>query len=579
MSTLNPDLARRVRAWVEDDPDQATRTELERRIAAADEGDEAEQAELEGAFAGTLQFGTAGLRGAMGPGPNRMNVAVVSRAAAGIGAYLRDVVGDARVVIGYDARYHSRTFATASAAILTASGHHVILMPHHWPTPVLAHAVRAKNADCGIMVTASHNPARDNGYKVYLGGRAASEEGNGVQIVPPADAEIAAKIAAVGAVREIPLAEGGWEMMPESFVDEYIEAILPILDRDRASDPAAARTERANLRIVHTAMHGVGSATMLAAFERAGFTDIHPVKEQQEPDPDFPTVPFPNPEERGAIDLAAKLAEQVEADLVIANDPDADRCAAAIYDPRREAWRMLHGDELGLLLATYVATHRPKHGTFANSIVSSRSLGALAAARGYESTQTLTGFKWIARAENIVFGYEEAIGYCVLPEVVKDKDGMSAALAIAELAALTKANGSTLTELLDDLAREFGLYLTSQLSIRVSNLDLIGTMMHTLRTAPPSTLAGSPVVEVRDLAEGSLEKTGLPPTNGMLLLAEDDSRVIVRPSGTEPKLKAYLEVVTEVDKNATFNDLSTARKGAAEKLERMKKELGELLGA
>lgn len=579
MSTLNPELSQRARAWMSDDPDQSTRDDLERRLTAAEAGDEAELTELKGAFDGTLQFGTAGLRGAMGPGPNRMNVAVVSRAAAGIGAYLREVVGEARVVIGYDARYNSRTFAETSAAILTAVGHEVILMPHHWPTPVLAHAVRAKSADCGIMVTASHNPARDNGYKVYLGGRAASEDGNGVQIVPPADADIAAKIAAVGAVREIPLAESGWEVMPEAFVDDYIDAILPIIDRASAADQNTVRTARADLRIVHTAMHGVGSATMLAAFERAGFTDIHSVKEQQEPDPDFSTVPFPNPEEKGAIDLAAKLAEQVEADLVVANDPDADRCAAAIYDPRREAWRMLHGDELGLLLATYVATHRQVDGTFANSIVSSRSLGALAAARGYASTQTLTGFKWIARAKNIAFGYEEAIGYCVLPNVVKDKDGISAALAIAELAALTKANGSSLVELLDELARELGLYLTSQLSIRVSNLDLIGQMMHTLRTAPPSTLAGSTVVEVRDLAESSLETTGLPPTNGMLLLAEDDSRVIVRPSGTEPKLKAYLEVVSEVAQNASFQDLSAARAGAAEKLELMKKELSELLGA
>lgn len=579
MSALEPNLASRARAWMEDDPNQSTREELQHRIAAAEEGNEAELAELEGAFAGTLQFGTAGLRGAMGPGPNRMNVAVVSRAAAGIGAYLSDAVGTARIVIGYDARYNSRTFAETSAAILTAAGHEVILMPHHWPTPVLAHAVRAKSADCGIMVTASHNPARDNGYKVYLGGRAASEDGNGVQIVPPADADIAAKIASVGAVRDIPLAESGWETMPESFVDEYVEAILPIIERSDATDTGAARAARANLRIVHTAMHGVGSATMLSAFESAGFTDVHSVKEQQEPDPDFPTVPFPNPEEKGAIDLAAKLAEQVEADLVIANDPDADRCAAAIYDPRRDSWRMLHGDELGLLLATYIADHREVEGTFANSIVSSRSLGALAKARGYASTQTLTGFKWIARAHNIAFGYEEAIGYCVFPNVVKDKDGMSAALAIAELAALTKAHGASLVDLLDDLARECGLYLTSQLSIRVSNLDRIGEMMTTLRTTPPSALANSPVVDVRDLAEGSLETTGLPPTNGMFLLAEDDSRVIVRPSGTEPKLKAYLEVVSPIAADASFNDLSAARERAAEKLELMKKELSELLGA
>ncbi|MDO5645581.1 MAG: phospho-sugar mutase [Dermabacter sp.] len=566
MSGLDSSLQSEARAWLADDPDAATREELEAALARAASGDRAAIADLEDAFSGTLQFGTAGLRGRMGPGPNRMNIAVVSRAAAGLAAYLRSEVGDARVVIGYDARYHSRDFAERSAAIMVAAGHHVTLMPETWPTPVLAYAVRALDADCGIMVTASHNPAPDNGYKVYLGGRAADADGRGVQIVPPADALIAAEIAGVGPVTQIPVAPSGWDLASETLVDDYVGQITPVA----ANGPK-------KLRIVHTAMHGVGNTTMQAAFGRAGFIDVHSVPEQAVPDPDFPTVPFPNPEEKGAMDLALKLAERVQADLVIANDPDADRCAAAIYDERRAQWRMLHGDELGLLLATYLVDHLGVRGTLANSIVSSRSLAALATERGLPSVQTLTGFKWIARAPGIAFGYEEAIGYCVLPEVVKDKDGISAALAIAQLAAILKHDGSSLGALLDDLARQFGLYLTDQVSIRVEDLSRIGEMMERLRTAPPETLLGSPA-QMTDLADGSVETTGLPPTDGLLILAEDGTRVIVRPSGTEPKLKAYLEVIAPVPAEASFEDLTEVRDHAASRITDLAAEVRAALG-
>ncbi len=567
---LNTGVREAAEAWLAEDDVPSTREALEHTVARADDGDEAAIRELNDAFAGTLQFGTAGLRGAMGPGTNRMNLTVVSRAAAGIGAYLRSRVGDATIVIGFDARYNSRAFAERSAQIFTAQGHQVTLMPQTWPTPVLAFAVRHLEADCGIMVTASHNPARDNGYKVYLGGRAAEADGRGVQIVPPADADIAEKIANVGPLAQIARAESGWQIAPEALWDSYLETIAPI-----APVVSGAAKE---VRIVHSAMHGVGHATMQAAFGKAGFSDVHSVPEQSVPDPDFPTVPFPNPEEDGAIDLSLKLAERVEADLVIANDPDADRCAAAVYDPRIAAWRMLHGDELGLLLGYYVLKYRGGQGMFANSIVSSRALGTLAAENGVDSTQTLTGFKWIARAPRLEFGYEEAIGYCVLPEVVKDKDGISAALAIAQLTAESKAKGASLIDLLDDLARQLGLFHTAQVSIRVTDLSKIGEMMTRLRTAPPAELVGS-AVTVRDLAEGSLETTGVPPTDGMLLLAEDGTRVIVRPSGTEPKLKAYLEVIEQCKRDASFDELTEMRERAAERMAALKVEVRKVIGA
>ncbi|MDN5822257.1 MAG: phospho-sugar mutase, partial [Brachybacterium sp.] len=323
----------------------------------------------------------------------------------------------------------------------------------------------------------------------------------------------------------------------------------------------------------------VGTETALAAFHRTGFGEVHPVAKQADPDPDFPTVAFPNPEEPGAIDLALELARTLEADVVIANDPDADRCAAAVLDPHRGGWRMLTGDELGVLLGDHLVRRHGYRGVLARSIVSSRWLDAIARSAGLEAAATLTGFKWITRAPGIVFGYEEAIGYCVLPEVVRDKDGLSAALIVAEMAAQARAEGTTLIGRLDELAEEHGLYSTAQLSIRVEDLALIGTMMERLRAAPPTALLGSPVLTNQDLSQGSVATTGLPPTEGVLLRSEDDTRVVVRPSGTEPKLKCYLEVVTAVPAGASTSETGALRNRADERLEALKDELRQVLGA
>ena len=567
---LDSALESRVLDWIRDDPDPATRSALEGLLARAAAGEDAARTELADAFAADLEFGTAGLRGRMAPGPNRMNLAVVSRAARGLADHL---LGDLEleqplVVIGYDARHSSQSFAERSAAIMTAAGCRVRLLERFGPTPLVAFGVRHLDADAGIVVTASHNPPADNGYKVYLGGRASAPEGRGVQIVAPSDARIAARIAAVGPVRRIPVAEAGWELLGEQLREEYLSAICAL------PDPEAPR----KVRIVHTAMHGVGTETALAALHRTGFTEVHPVAKQADPDPDFPTVAFPNPEEPGAIDLALELARTLEADVVIANDPDADRCAAAVLDPHLGDWRMLSGDELGVLLGDHLIRRHGFTGTFARSIVSSRWLGRVAESAGLEAVTTLTGFKWITRAPGIAFGYEEAIGYCVLPEVVRDKDGLSAALMVAEMAAVAKAAGSTLIGRLDELAAEHGLFSTSQLSIRVEDLALIPAMMEQLRAAPPEQLLGSAVETIQDLSEGSVATTGLPPTEGMLLLSAEDTRVVVRPSGTEPKLKCYLELVTDVPAGTFPERLGEIRRRADERLAALKDELRVALG-
>ncbi|MDR0482019.1 MAG: phospho-sugar mutase [Cellulomonadaceae bacterium] len=531
-------------------------------------------AELEDRFRATLQFGTAGLRGAMAPGPNRMNRAVVSKAAAGLGAFLLDALPGQkpRVVVGYDGRHHSQAFAEDTAAIMTAQGIEVMLMPRLLPTPLCAFGVRHLPADAGVMVTASHNPAADNGYKVYLGGRVVTDWGQGSQIVPPYDQSIAAEIAQVGAANTIPRATEGWTVLGENVVDHYIAAVLG--NRDGAPR---------NLRIVTTSLHGVGGQVLSRMLEEAGFTDVHPVPEQYKPDADFPTVVFPNPEEKGAIDMALALAQQVQADVVIANDPDADRCAMAVFDPRLGddgAWRMLHGDETGSLLGFEVAQRCAAEGAsesavLANSIVSSRLLARIAAGAGLGYAKTLTGFKWISRTPGLVFGYEEALGYCVDPANVRDKDGISAALIIAQLANRLKAEGRTIIDCLDDLARQHGLFLSDQLSARFSDLSLIPATMARLRANPPATLVGSPVVEMVDLAEGW---DGLPGTDGMLLRAQDDTRVIIRPSGTEPKVKCYLEAVVPVEQDADFDTVTAARACAREVLEALKPELTAVLG-
>ena len=554
------ELRARVAAWIADDPDPVTRAALENLLEQADAGDAAAAEEIRDAFSGDLEFGTAGLRGRMAPGPHRMNLAVVSRAARGLADHLTGDLGleQPLVVIGFDARHRSEDFARASAAIMTAAGCRVHLLERHGPTPLIAFAVRHLGADAGIVVTASHNPPADNGYKVYLGGRASAPDGQGVQIVPPSDAQIAARIAAVGPVREIPRAEG-WAVLGEQLREDYLAAICAL------PDPEGPR----QVRIVHTAMHGVGTETALAALHRTGFAEVHPVAKQADPDPDFPTVAFPNPEEPGAIDLALELARTLEADVVIANDPDADRCAAAVLDPHLGDWRMLTGDELGVLLGDHLIRRHGYAGTIANSVVSSRWLGRIAQAAGLEAATTLTGFKWIARAPGIAFGYEEAIGYCVLPQVVRDKDGLSAALMVAEMAALARAEGTTLVGRLDELAREHGLFATSQLSLRVTELSERDVMMARLRAEPPAALAGAEVTTVQDLAEGSAETTGLPATDGVLLVTADDARVIVRPSGTEPKLKCYIEVREEVPVGADEAALGAVRAAAREHLEQI----------
>ncbi|WP_425576533.1 phospho-sugar mutase [Nocardioides nanhaiensis] len=542
------------RAWSAEDPDLATRAELDELVARAESGDAAAESDLADRFDGTLEFGTAGLRGALGAGSNRMNRVVVTRAAAGLAAYLR-AQGDGRpVVIGYDARYNSDVFARDTAEVLTGAGYRAHVLPRPLPTPVLAYAIRELDCSAGVMVTASHNPPQDNGYKVYLG--------DGSQIVPPADAGIAQQIAAVGPVSQVPRGTAG-AVLTEDVVDRYLDTVAGL----------AADGPR-DLALVYTPLHGVGAASVLQVLETAGFPEPRVVAEQAEPDPDFPTTPFPNPEEPGAMDLALALAAEHGADLVVANDPDADRCAAAV--PTDQGWRVLRGDEVGALLAHHLL-ERGVTGTFAASIVSSTLLGAMARARGQRFAQTLTGFKWIARAEGLAFGYEEALGYCVDPEHVRDKDGVSALLLLCELAASLKAAGRTLVDVLDDLAREHGLHATDQLSVRVEDLALIPAAMERLRAQPPSRLGGLAVERVEDLSEGSAE---LPPTEGLRYWLAEGARVVVRPSGTEPKIKCYLEVVLPVEggTSAPREAVDAARISAAGRLDAVKADVRAAAG-
>lgn len=545
---MQQDLIARASAWLAEDPDSETRDELRKLIEAKDVD------ELAARFGGTLEFGTAGLRGELGAGPMRMNRAVVIRAAAGLAAYLRAKgQGDGLVVIGYDARYKSVDFARDTAAVMVGAGLRAAVLPRPLPTPVLAFAIRKLGAVAGVEVTASHNPPRDNGYKVYLG--------DGSQIVPPADAEIAAEIAAVASLDDVPRAESGWETLGDEVLDAYLERTDAVLT------PGSPRTAR----VVYTAMHGVGKDVLTAAFARAGFAEPVLVQEQAEPDPAFPTVSFPNPEEPGAMDLAFETARRVRPDIIIANDPDADRCAVAV--PDGGDWKMLRGDEVGALLAEHLV-HKGARGTFAESIVSSSLLGRIADAAGLPYEETLTGFKWIARVEGLRYGYEEALGYCVDPEGVRDKDGITAALLVAELASELKEQGRTLTDLLDDLAVAHGLHGTDQLSVRVEDLSIIANAMRRLREQPPTVLAGLRIVSAEDLNRGT---DTLPPTDGLryYLDGEFKARVIVRPSGTEPKLKCYLEVVIPV---AEASELRSARERAAEVLDGIKRDLAEAAG-
>jgi phosphomannomutase len=526
------DLRARVQAWIDDEVDPAAADELRGLLARGD------AAELTDRFTGPLTFGTAGLRGPLRAGPNGMNRAVVRRAAAGLAAWLLDHGHHGEpVIVGYDGRHGSSEFAHDSAAIFAAAGFDARLMPRLLPTPVLAFAVQHLRAAAGVMVTASHNPPQDNGYKVYAS--------DGAQIVPPTDVDIETAIQAVGPTREIPLSPQGITVLDESVVDAYVAAVAGLIG------PGPR-----DLRIVHTAMHGVGTEVVRKVFAAAGFAPLVAVPQQERPDADFPTVAFPNPEEPGALDLAFALAREQRADIIIANDPDADRCAVAVPRPDG-SWRMLRGDEVGVLLADALL-RKGIRGTYATTIVSSTMLEAMAAKHGVGYAETLTGFKWIARAApDLVFGYEEALGYAVAPEVVRDKDGISAALLVAELAADLKHRGSSLPQRLDELAQEYGRYTTDQVSLRVDDLSVISETMAALRAGPPSTLLGE-AVTVTDLL----------PDADVVRLTWADGRAVVRPSGTEPKLKAYLEVVVP--------DGSAER--AEARMALLRKEIKALLG-
>ncbi|USQ78754.1 phospho-sugar mutase [Ornithinimicrobium faecis] len=551
------DLIPLAEAWLTDDPDPQTRKELSALLEAARVSDETALADLADRFSGFLEFGTAGLRGALGAGPNRMNRVVVIRTAAGLTAYLKQRVDpQPTVVIGFDARHNSDVFARDTAAVVTAAGGRALVLPRPLPTPVLAFAIGHLGADAGVMVTASHNPPQDNGYKVYLG--------DGSQIVPPADADISAHISAVTSTADVPLAASGWETLDDRLLEAYVAAAAAVVSPDSPRE----------VSIVHTALHGVGSDTVLAAFEAAGFPAPQAVLTQSAPDPEFPTVSFPNPEEPGAIDAALAQARKVQPDLVLANDPDADRCAVAVED--RGDWRMLRGDEVGALLGQHLINRgidpTGERTVLARSIVSSRLLGAMAQAAGLRAEETLTGFKWIGRVPGLRFGYEEALGYCVDPGTVPDKDGITAALLVAELAATLKQQGRTLLDLLDDLALAHGVHQTDAFSVRVEDLALIGAVMERLRATPPTELGGVAVTSVEDLADGA---GGLPPTEGLRYLLADDTRVIARPSGTEPKLKVYLEAIVAVE----TDDLAAARTEADRRLAAVRATMEELTRA
>jgi len=579
------DVLAQAQAWLADDPDPHTRAELGALLEQAQNDDDASDTgggaaaareELRERFSGSLEFGTAGLRGALGAGPKRMNRAVVVRAARGLANYLvrnrTPVDGHVHhVVIGYDARHGSHQFAVDSAAVCVGAGLRVSVLPSTLPTPILAFAVRHLDADAGIMVTASHNPAQDNGYKVYLGG-----PDEGAQIVPPTDEEIATCIAEVTSVAEVPRVEQGWTILTEDIVVSYLQSVA------RLVAPEGCRT----LRIVLTSMHGVGGTTALSALRDAGFTDVHPVVAQAQPDPEFPTVAFPNPEEPGALDQAFELATAVEADLVLAHDPDADRCAAAI--PTADgSWHRLHGDEVGVLLGDHLA-RRTRAGPLACSIVSSRMLGAVATAHARGYAETLTGFKWICRVPGLAYGYEEALGYCVDPDSVRDKDGIATAVVLAELAAALRAGGRTLQDRLDALSTEHGVYLSDQISIRFEQDSDIARTMRRLRSTPPTSLADSRVERVEDLAASSgTTPSPLPPTDALRWLTATNARVILRPSGTEPKLKCYLEVVVAVGDDGPSDGshqprnahaaLAAARAEARSQMQRLYRDVERLL--
>jgi phosphomannomutase len=563
------ELTQQARAWIADDPSPADRTELDDLLEAAGQPGAAGQAalaELADRFAGRLEFGTAGLRGAMGAGPNRMNRAVVRGATMGLARWLHErwpAAAQAGVVLGWDARHRSAEFAEEAACALTGAGIPVHLLPGRSPTPLLAFAVRHLSAGAGVMITASHNPPADNGYKLYLG--------DGAQIVPPVDAQIEAAIRQVGPLSAVPLGPLDGPLVTRhgaEIAEAYLAAVLAA-----TPPPGAAR----DLTLVYTPLHGVAGSLMLQAIERAGYPAPHVVAAQAEPDPGFPTVSFPNPEEPGALDLALAEAGRLGADLVLASDPDGDRLAVAVPDPASgDGWRPLTGDQVGSLLGAFLVDvtagdPAPERRLVASTVVSSVMLASIAAAAGVKYAETLTGFKWIVRAADdqpdirFVFGYEEALGYAV-GDVVRDKDGISAALALLSLASRARAAGQGLLDRWDALEAAHGVHLRAQLTVPTR---APGEIMAGLRAAPPAELAGQPVLDVADLAGGG----PLPPSD-VLIFRLLGSRVVVRPSGTEPKLKCYLEVVEPVNGAG----LAASRDRAAARMAPLRTAATALLG-
>jgi phosphomannomutase len=655
-------LRSQVEAWIREDPDAGDQAELRALLAAGDQGGEpgrAAVAELIGRFAGRLKFGTAGLRGQVGAGPNRMNRAVVRAATAALAGWLlehgpavraggasaagagigvlrpgrqkrrdgapslpsRGSAAGMAVVIGCDARHRSAAFADEAAAVLTGAGIGVHLLPRPNPTPLLAFAIRHLSAAAGIMITASHNPAADNGYKLYTG--------DGAQIVPPVDAQIEAAIGGLGPLSQIPAGSLDGPLVirhGDEVARAYLDAIIAASPALPAAPPSATpppttaqpatppptapqpatptpggqqplRAASRPLRVVYTALHGVAASLALRAIQGAGFPAPFVVAAQEKPDPDFPTVSFPNPEEPGTLDLALAQARADGADLVLANDPDGDRLAVAVPDPAEAGgWRVLSGDQVGALIGSYLlertaAEAQAGQRLVVTTVVSSTLLGKIAAAAGARYAETLTGFKWIVRAgqgvpgRRFLFGYEEALGYAV-GDVVRDKDGISAALALLSLAATARAAGRSLLDRWDALEAGHGVHLTAQVTLHAPSPAGI---MGRLRAAPPAALAGQPVTGSEDLAAdadgagapagadvatgaGGAREPSLPRAD-VLIYRLPGARVVIRPSGTEPKLKAYLEVVEP----ATAQTLTAARAAAAGRLGPLRTAVADLV--
>ena len=533
--SIDSDLTARVQSWIAQDPDPITKSQLAEILFAA-ESDHTAWSELQDAFSASLEFGTAGLRGALGAGPNRMNRVTVLQAASGLAQYLvQEGFAGQRIVIGFDARYNSEIFANDTALVMAGAGLQPIVFPHVVPTPVLAFAIRQQDACAGVMVTASHNPPQDNGYKVYLG--------DGRQIVSPVDEEISSLIKSVSDVREIIQGAAG-TVVSDDVINSYLARTSQLI----LSGPTS-ESQRKCVTSVYTAMHGVGWKTLQSVLNDSGFLEPIAVPEQRDPDPAFPTVAFPNPEEKGALDIAIALAKKNSVDVLLANDPDADRFAAAVPNAEGE-WITLRGDQIGTLLGWWMIERAnlvgvKLSGTFANSIVSSMLLESIAKSAGLKYVSTLTGFKWVSRVDNLAFGYEEALGYCVDPQNVSDKDGISAAALFMELMAHLKSRDSTIWKVLDELALLHGLHATNQVSIRVTSSEQVAKTMRGIRSNPPKQLGELQVSGIDDLAIGYGD---LPKTDAVIIhLSGSDqiekARVIIRPSGTEPKIKCYLEVV------------------------------------